>query len=143
MAGRRRRAVCCMFGARFGVSVVVVVVALSRVLDSRRASSLAFSDETRAGAHRGRSRVLGRPSSAARSRRGGLSNRSDDANYDVRLITFSEKALREWNNRPRHVIKSDITETHILVPDRTIFSKKSMWRYLHEQAHMLVKGICC
>jgi len=23
------------------------------------------------------------------------------------------------------------------------FQKKSMWRYLHEQAHMLVKGICC
>ena len=23
------------------------------------------------------------------------------------------------------------------------FSKKIIWRYLHEQAHMLVKGICC
>ena len=23
------------------------------------------------------------------------------------------------------------------------FQKKSMWRYLHEQAHMLVKEICC
>ena len=23
------------------------------------------------------------------------------------------------------------------------FQKQSIWRYLHEQAHMLVKGICC
>ena len=38
---------------------------------------------------------------------------------------------------------SYVTETHILVPDRNIVSKKCMWRYLLGQAHMLVKGICC
>ena len=36
-----------------------------------------------------------------------------------------------------------VTETHILVPDRNILSKKSMRRYLYEQTRMLVKGICC
>ena len=36
-----------------------------------------------------------------------------------------------------------VTETRILVSDQNIFSKRSMWRYLHEQAQMLVKGIRC
>ena len=40
-------------------------------------------------------------------------------------------------------VQNDVIETHILPSDRNIFLKKSMWRYLHEQAHMLVKGICC
>ena len=41
-------------------------------------------------------------------------------------------------------VQNDAIETHIPASDRNVFSeKKSMGRYLHEQAHMLVKGICC
>jgi len=33
--------------------------------------------------------------------------------------------------------------THILVSDRNFFLNERVWRYLLDQAHMLVKGICC
>ena len=63
--------------------------------------------------------------------------------------------------RWRNVCFSDIiismspSDRNILAPKMTplkhtflhrieiFFQKKSMWRYLHEQAHMLVKGFCC
>ena len=35
-----------------------------------------------------------------------------------------------------------VTETHISPSDRFFF-RNSMWRYLLDQAHVLVKGICC
>ena len=72
-----------------------------------------------------------------------------------RYILFFEKILRSGTRICvsvmslfllyfDYVIKSYITETHILVPDRNIcFKKNDMWRYLHEQAHILVKEICC
>ena len=44
-----------------------------------------------------------------------------------------------------HISKNDIA-THILVSDRNIVRGKKVCddiRYLLDQAHMLVKGICC
>ena len=38
---------------------------------------------------------------------------------------------------------NDVIVTHIMVSDRFFLQKKSTWQYLLDQAHMLVKGICC
>ena len=64
----------------------------------------------------------------------------DDDELLVRAsAVLKSQGAENWSRgRP-----GDAIVTRILVSDRNIFSKKNMWRYLLDQAHMMMKGICC
>ena len=64
-----------------------------------------------------------------------------DPQYLVGGVSI-KRARVDCTTGDKNSSKNDVIVTQILVSDRNIFPKKSMYRYLLDQAHMLVKGIC-